>query len=143
MNKQELADTVELIYAMWNKELPNDPDRLKTVYRAWDRILSDCPQNGVLTAAERLALSEPYLPTPGTIKAEYLRTQPGAAPTPAEAWNQYIRLRDSVNAGTHDPTVADIHPRLAKTIAAVGYNLSTNDDRRHFTTTYLTTLDSL
>lgn len=138
MTKQELAETVELIYAMWNKELPHDPERLKTVYRAWGRLLLDHPQDDILNAAERLATRHEYLPTPGTIKTEYQRLQPGAPPTPTEAWNQYTRLRDTINAGTHNPTVAEIHPRLAKTINAVGYNLHTNDDRRHFTNTYET-----
>ena len=139
MTKEELVETVNLIHAMWNKEPPTDPDRLKTLYRAWSRLLLNCPQEGILTAAETLAHHEQYLPPPGMIRAEYERTQPGAAPTPAQAWNQYVALRDAVNTGTHNPTTTTIHPRLQKTITQVGYSLSTNDDRRHFTATYQTT----
>lgn len=142
MTKEELVETVNLIHAMWNKEPTSDPDRLKTLYRAWSRLLLDCPQDGILTAAETLARHEQYLPPPGMIRAEWERRQPDAAPTPAQAWNQYVALRDAVNAGTFDPTAANIHPRLQKTIAQVGYSLSTNDDRRHFTATYLTVGDS-
>lgn len=138
MTKEELVETVNLVHAMWNKDLGNDGEKATLVYRAWGRLLKDCPQDGILQAAERLNMREEYLPTPGALKSEYQRTVRGAAPTPAQAWNQYVALRDAVNAGTHNPTVADIHPRLRKTIAAVGYSLSTNDDRRHFTATYWT-----
>lgn len=139
MNKEELTETVEIIYAMWNKELPNLPDNQKNVYRAWHRILADTPKDEILKAADRLATREQYLPTPGMIKAEYLRTLPDAPPTAAQAWNQYTHIRDTVNAGTIEPT--NIHPKLQTIIQQVGLNLHTNADRLHFTETYNATVN--
>lgn len=136
MTKEELVETVNLVHAMWNRDVGNDGNRATLLYRAWGRVLKDCPQDEILRAADRLNVREEYLPTPGALKREYLGSLPDAAPSAAQAWNQYVALRDAVNAGTHDPTVADIHPQLRKTITAVGYTLSTNDDRRHFTATY-------
>lgn len=139
MTKEELTEVVEIVYAMWNKELPNLPDSQKNIYRAWHRLLADAPKDGILQAADRLAIREQYLPAPGMLKAEYLRTLPDTAPTPAQAWNQYIRIRDAVNAGTTQHDVA-IHPRLQAVIQQVGLTLHTNDDRRHFTETYNATV---
>ena len=132
MTKEELVSTVEIVYAMWNKEVPHNPS---TLYEAWGRILKDCPKDGILKAAEKLSLTETFLPTPGNLKSTYMRTLPDAPPTAAQAWNEYCRIRDQVNSGTH--TMNNIHPRLQATIRQVGLNLSTNDDRRHFTETYL------
>jgi hypothetical protein len=139
MTKEELTEVVEIIYAMWNKEIPNLPDSRKNMYIAWFRVLNDTPKDGILQAADRLAVRETYLPAPGMIKAEYLRTLPEAPPTAAQAWNQYVRIRDAVNAGTTQHDVV-IHPRLQATIQQVGLNLHTNDDRRHFTETYSATV---
>ena len=141
MTKEELTEVVEIIYAMWNKELPNLPDSQKNIYRAWHRILADTPKDAILQAADRLAIREQFLPPPGMIKAEYLRHLPDAPPTAAQAWNEYIRIRDSVNAGTMD-TGTTIHPRLQAVIQQVGLSLHTNDDRRHFTETYSATVGS-
>lgn len=134
MTKEELITTVEIVYAMWNKEVPHNPS---TLYEAWGRILKDCPKDSILKAAEKLSLTETFLPTPGNLKATYMRTLPDAPPTAAQAWNEYCHIRDQVNSGTH--TTNNIHPRLQATIKQVGLNLSTNDDRRHFTETYNTT----
>ena len=134
MTKNELISVVDTVYAMWNRELPLDPELL---YNAWGRILKDCPKDGVLDAVDRLALTEAFMPPVGMIKAEYQRLLPNATPTASQAWNEYCRLRDAVNSGTHD-TVTDLHPRLQATIRQVGLNLHTNDDRRHFTETYNT-----
>jgi hypothetical protein len=134
MTKEELVETVELVYAIWNKDMPQNADSLKTLYKAWARVLLDAPKDGILEAADRLALINQYLPTPGTLKQEWLRTEPGAAPTPTQAWNQYCAIRDAVNAGTHTPH--QVHPRLQAAINQCGLSLHTNDDRRHFTQTY-------
>lgn len=135
MNKEELAEVVEIVYAMWNKELPNLPDSKKNIYRAWNRVLNDMPKDGILEAADRLAVREQFLPPPGMIKAEYLRCQPDAPPSAAQAWNEYCRIRDAINSGTATADM-DTHPRLRATIQQTGLNLHTNDDRRHFTETY-------
>ena len=137
MTKEELISTVEIVYAMWNKDIPHNPS---TLYEAWGRILKDCPKDGILKAAERLSLTETFLPTPGVLKANYLQSLPDAPPTAAQAWNEYCRIRDQVNSGTH--MMQNIHPRLQSTIQQVGLNLHTNDDRRHFTETYNSVAES-
>lgn len=136
MNKKELAEAVELIYAMWNKEIPTNIDARTMTYRAWNTILGDLPYDEIIEAAKRLTTKETYLPTAGTIRTEHRRTTT-QEPTPAQAWNQYTSIRDAINSGTtqYQPP----HPRLQKTIQQVGLNLHTNDDRRHFTETYNTT----
>jgi len=134
VTKDELIEAVDLIYAMWNKDLPTLPDQQKNMYRAWSRLILDCPKNDILQAADRLALTHPYLPTPGTIRAEYNRIQPGSSPSPSQAWNQYTQIRDAINSGNQSPIQP--HPKLAATIRQTGLNLHTNDDRKHFTQTY-------
>ncbi|MBM3913698.1 MAG: hypothetical protein FJ351_04565 [Sphingomonadales bacterium] len=135
MNKQELTETVELIYAMWNKELPVNIEAKKMTYRAWNIIIGDLPQTEVIEASKRLTSKETYLPTAGLIRTEH-RRMTIKEPTAAQAWNQYTHIRDAINSGTtqYEPP----HPRLQKTIQQVGLNLHTNDDRRHFTETYNT-----
>ena len=32
---------VDLAYALWNKELPNDPDQKKLTYKSWHLVLVD------------------------------------------------------------------------------------------------------
>ena len=63
MNKEELTEVVEIVYAMWNKELPSLPDAQKNVYRAWHRVLADTPKDGILEAADRLATIEKFIVT--------------------------------------------------------------------------------
>jgi len=135
MNKTELAEIVELIYAMWNKELPTNVEAKTMTYRAWNTVIGDLPKTEILEAAKRLTARETYLPTAGLVRTEH-RRMTTKEPTPAQAWNQYTAIRDAVNSGTtqYQPP----HPRLQKTIQQVGLNLHTNDDRRHFTETYNT-----
>ena len=136
MTKEELTQVVETVYAMWNKELPYSDSARLTVYNAWALILHDDPKDQIIKAATRLAHHETFMPSPGMIRAEYLKTLPDAPPTASQAWNMYTRIRDAVNSGAVDTTTR-IHPRLQATIQQVGLNLHTNDDRRHFTETYL------
>lgn len=130
MNKNELTDIVGTAYGMWNKELPMLQEDREAVYRGWWSLLAPYDVATVAETLQKLSRTHQYLPSVGIIVNHLI-----GDPTPAEAWNTYTRLRDSINNGTASPDT-DIHPRLQATIKKVGMNLHTNDDRKHFTETY-------
>lgn len=136
MDKKQLAEVVEVVYAMWNKELPVGIEARKSTYRAWHILLSEYEEQDIIDAAKRLAQREQFLPTPGMLVTEH-RQFTTKEPTPHQAWSHYTQIRDAVNSGTTQYTPP--HSKLQKTIQQVGLNLHTNDDRKHFIEIYTTT----
>jgi|LauGreDrversion4_2_1035121.scaffolds.fasta_scaffold1013465_2 hypothetical protein len=134
MNKKELTDIVGTAYGIWNKELPMLQEDREAVYRGWWMLLSPYEVATVEETLQKLSRTHQYLPPTGIILNHLI-----GDPTPSQAWNIYCRLRDSINNGTASPDTI-IHPRIQQTIQQVGMNLHTNDDRRHFTETYNSTL---
>lgn len=135
MNNEESTNIVDLAYALWNKELPNDPNKRSTIYKAWDFLIQDCPHNEIELTLVKLNKTERFLPTPGTVWEHWQQTQPDAEPTAAQAWNLYCHLRDTINSGTAQPDT-HIPVKLQQVIRTVGLNLTTGADRTHFTETY-------
>jgi hypothetical protein len=135
MDKKQLAEVVEIVYGMWNKELPVNIESRKLTFRAWQLLLGDLEEQDIIDAAKRLAQKEHFLPTPGMLVTEHRRFTT-KEPTPHQAWSHYTHIRDAVNSGTTQ--YSPPHPRLQKTIQQVGLNLHTNDDRKHFIEIYTT-----
>jgi len=133
--KANTTKIVDLAYTLWNKELPNNPDQNKAVYRGWHLVLGGCPYEEIEAILVKLNKTERYLPTPGTIYEHWEQTQPNAEPTAAQAWNTYCHLRDTINSGTAQPD-QHITEKLKQVIKIVGLNLSTGADREHFKQTY-------
>ena len=133
--KANTTKIVDLAYTLWNKELPNNPDQNKAVYRGWHLVLGGCPYEEIEAILVKLNKTERYLPTPGTIYEHWEQTQPNAEPTAAQAWNTYCHLRDTINSGTAQPD-QHITDKLKQVIKIVGLNLSTGADREHFKQTY-------
>ena len=133
--KANTTKIVDLSYTLWNKELPNNPDQNKAVYRGWHLVLGGCPYEEIEAILVKLNKTERYLPTPGTIYEHWEQTQPNAEPTAAQAWNTYCHLRDTINSGTAQPD-QHITEKLKQVIKIVGLNLSTGADREHFKQTY-------
>jgi len=133
--KANTTKIVDLAYTLWNKELPNNPDQNKAVYRGWHLVLGGCPYEEIEAILVKLNKTERYLPTPGTIYEHWEQTQPNAEPTAAQAWNTYCHLRDTINSGTAQPD-QHIADKLKQVIKIVGLNLSTGADREHFKQTY-------
>lgn len=135
MNPAETTALVDMAHALWNKDLPVNPDQTKLVYRAWHLVLHDCAYEELETTLVKLNRTEKFLPTPGLVYQNWEQTQPHADPTAAQAWNMYCHIRDTVNSGTAQPdTVIPI--KLQQVIKSLGLNLSTGADRTHFTDTY-------
>ena len=133
--KANTTKIVDLAYTLWNKELPNNPDQNKAVYRGWHLVLGGCPYEEIEAILVKLNKTERYLPTPGTIYEHWEQTQPNAEPTAAQAWDTYCHLRDTINSGTAQPD-QHITEKLKQVIKIVGLNLSTGADREHFKQTY-------
>jgi hypothetical protein len=134
-SKADTTKVVDLAYTLWNKELPNDPDQRKLVYRAWHLVLQDCGYEQLEPVLVKLNRTERFLPTPGSVYEHWQQTQPDAEPTAAQAWNMYCNIRDTVNSGTANPDT-HIPVKLQQVIRTVGLNLTTGADRTHFTETY-------
>lgn len=134
-SKSDTTKLVDLAYTLWNKELPNDPDQRKLVYRAWHLVLQDCPYDQLEPVLVKLNRTERYLPTPGSVHEHWQQTQPDAEPTATQAWNTYCHIRDTVNSGTAQPDT-HITEKLKQVIRIVGLNLTTGADREHFKQTY-------
>ena len=134
-SKADTTKLVDLVYTLWNKELPNDPDQKKLVYRAWHLVLQDCPYDQLELILVKLNRTERFLPTPSMIHEEWQQTQPDAEPTATQAWNLYCHIRDTVNSGTAQPDT-QIPVKLQQVIRIVGLNLTTGADRDHFKQTY-------
>lgn len=133
--KANTTKIVDLAYILWNKELPNNPDQNKAIYRAWHLVLKGCPYEEIEAILVKLNKTERYLPTPGTIYEHWQQTQPDAEPTAAQAWNTYCHLRDTINSGTAQPD-QHIPEKLKQVIKIVGLNLTSGADREHFKHTY-------
>ena len=134
-NKDETTKLVDLAYTLWNKELPNDPDQKKLVYRAWHLVLQDCGYDQLEPVLVKLNRTERFLPTPGSVYEHWQQTQPNAEPTASQAWNLYCHIRDTVNSGTANPDT-HIPAKLQQVMRIVGLSLTTGADRTHFTETY-------
>lgn len=133
MTKQELAEIVDTIYALWNQEPPANN---KTLYEAWWTMLKDLPANTVRQAATQLATLDHYMPRPGTLRRHTITlTGITPPPTPIEAWNTLQQLTEATNNGTYQPQ--QLHPALQATIQKTGTRLHTNGDRDQFTKTYI------
>ena len=134
-SKADTTKLVDLAYTLWNKELPNDPDQRKLVYRAWHLVLQDCGYEQLEPVLVKLNRTERFLPTPGSVYEHWQQTQPDAEPTAAQAWNMYCNIRDTVNSGTANPDT-HIPAKLQQVMRIVGLSLTTGADRTHFTETY-------
>jgi len=135
LTKAVTTRVVDLAYALWNKELPNDPDQRKLTYKSWHLVLRGCPYEEIEAVLVKLSRTERYLPTSGLVYEHWLQTQPGAEPTASQAWNTYCHIRDTVNSGTAKPD-QHITDKLKQVIKIVGLSLSTGADREHFKQTY-------
>ena len=134
-SKADTTKLVDLAYTLWNKELPNDPDQRKLVYRAWHLVLQGCGYEQLEPVLVKLNRTERFLPTPGSVYEHWQQTQPDAEPTAAQAWNTYCHIRDTVNSGTANPDT-HIPAKLQQVMRIVGLSLTTGADRTHFTETY-------
>ena len=134
-SKADTTKLVDLAYTLWNKELPNDPDQRKLVYRAWHLVLQDCPYDQLEPVLVKLNRTERFLPTAGSVYEHWQQTQPDAEPTASQAWNLYCHIRDTVNSGTATPDT-HIPVKLQQVMRIVGLSLTTGADRTHFTETY-------
>ena len=135
MTKDECKDLVQLVHAMWSKEMPANLDLHKTIYKAWWLVLQESPYNQLEAILVKLNKTERFMPTPGTVWEHWQQTQQDAQPTATQAWNLYCHIRDTVNSGTAQPDTV-IPVKLQQVIRIVRLNLSTGADRTHFTETY-------
>lgn len=141
MNKEELVDIVERVYASWNQQLPAVDKKYRAVMNAWWQILANLNKTDVEDTITHLVLADkPHMPRPGTIYRHTIRTTNNFnPPEPAEAWDQFRQAAEAANNGTHTGNTP-IHPLVTTTITQLGgtssYRLHTNGDREHFLNTY-------
>ena len=140
MQKDELIEVVERIYASWNQQLPAVEKRYKAIMSAWWQILANLDKTDVDNTVNNLILEDsPWMPRPGTIYRQTIRaTNDYNPPTPAEAWDQLRQAAEAAHNGNYTNIV--IHPTVHTVIEQLGgtnaYRLHTNGDRELFTHTY-------
>jgi len=138
LTKQELCELVERVYASWNQQVPASTQ--KDIYNAWWRILKDLEAEPCERAVDLLVIQDSYMPRPGAVYREAIKTIHGwNPPTELEAWEQFRRMADAAHTGnTIDP--GQISPEVREVVSTLGggrtYNLHTNGDRELFLNTY-------
>lgn len=138
MTKEQLKQLADRCYASWNQTVPTA--QAKTVYNAWWTLLHDLEHTETEKTLTQLAVTETYMPRPGTIRKNTVTRQNNWNPlTKGEAWTQFRKMADAAHTGTTATT--DTIDRLVKTTAArlggsAAYNLHTNGDRELFFIVY-------
>lgn len=134
MNKTELVDVVDRVYASWGQQI-NLKDQ-KHVYEAWFRILFDLPKDVVDSVVDELVIDNSYMPRPGAVRRRAVDLTSGEdlIPSGAEAWQQFRRAAEAAHSGNQTNNIT--HPLVSQTVKALGgvsaYNLHTNGDREMF-----------
>lgn len=148
MNKTELTEIVDRVYATWNKVI-NKEDQ-KTVYNAWWMVIQHLDADSCHAEISRAAISDKYMPTPGAIyrsvclKSLYSSGDYDAPPSAEAAWSILQRLGAASARGEF--VQESLHTCVRMTIEALGgtsaLSLHTNGDRRSFEELYNRTVQS-
>lgn len=138
MTKQELCELVERVYASWNQQVPASTQ--KDIYNAWWRILQHLDHEVCNRAVDILVIQDSYMPRPGAVYREAVKTIHGwNPPTELEAWEQFRRMADAAHTGNNINT-SEISPEVREVVSSLGggraYNLHTNGDRELFLNAY-------
>ncbi len=133
MNKNDLKDLVDQVYALWNQSVP--VASAKITYEAWMAMLGDLDHKECQEAVTTLAALDSYMPRPGAIRRKVIDLRGTETPPSAiEAWTQLRRIMETVNAGTYSPE--PMHEAVSEAARRIGTNLHTNGDREQFIKMY-------
>lgn len=138
MTKNELVEIVDRIYATWNQVVPQSS--AKSIYDAWWRVIGDLTLEECHQAVDSLAVSDIYMPRPGTLRktCTFQNNQYGQAPSPPEAWATLQKL--GVASARGEVIQESLHECVSKAISLLGgtsaLGLHTNGDRNSFTELY-------
>lgn len=144
MTKNELVELVDRVYASWNQVVPQSS--AKVIYEAWWRLLSDLNQEECHQVVDSLAISDSYMPRPGSIrKLTILRYSSVSQPPSAqEAWATLQKL--GVASAKGEYLQVSLHECVSQAISLLGgtaaLGLYTNGDRTSFTELYNTVVDT-
>lgn len=139
MTKAEIVDLVELAYASFRAEFPEEDSKQAAVWRAWHEILGDTEYEEAKRALMTAAVSSPFMPRPGEIRRSIINGRIGMTQfdAPYVAWGKWLTLSREVNSGM--PPSVEVSPALAKTVKLLGesaYGMHTNGDREVFCQVY-------
>lgn len=139
MNKEELVELVDQVYASYRVEQPVGEDDIKVLLNAWYDLLHDLELADVRRAFRQLAVTKEFMPRPGELRRLTIDMTTKIPPfdDPYVAWGKWMTLTQEVNSGM--PPSIEVSEALAKTVQALGqasYNMHTNSDREVFCKTY-------
>jgi hypothetical protein len=139
MTKEEIVDLVELAYASFRVEFPEEDSKQAAVWRAWYELLGDVEYSEAKKALMVFAVSGPFMPKPGEIRRSAINTRIGITQfdAPYVAWGKWLTLSREVNSGM--PPSMEVSPALSKTVKLLGesaYGMHTNGDREVFCQVY-------
>jgi len=133
MDKNELKDLVRTAFALFNQTLyAADQD---ITFKSWFSVLRDLQFEDCRQALETCAISDKFMPTPGSLRRHVI-TQKEGIPTEHQFWSYIQAGIKARNEGTTIKTRKEIaeHEIVLKTIEEIGpdvvWGLHTNGDRQ-------------
>jgi hypothetical protein len=144
MNKAELQQLVDQVYATYNQQL-YEVDK-KNVYRAWYDLLNDLEYEETINAFLELAVYETFMPKPGQLRRTVIDARTGEPPhpDPYSAWGIFVGAQKDAHFGTQTNVPKPI--ALQKTLERLGssaYDMHTNGDREVFIKTYTAVVEEM
>lgn len=146
MNRRELVQLVDQVFATYNSPLPSEEAKLKTLYTAWFDLLHDLDYQEAKAAFLQLAVNATYMPRPGDIRRSTINRRTKSRPfdQPLVAWGKWMTVTREVNSGM--PLSVEISEALRSTVKLLGeasYAMHTNSDREAFCRTYEKVVEEL
>jgi hypothetical protein len=140
MDKAELANLVDQVFATYNQELPmDDKSRVQLIYKSWYDLLHDLSYADCKEAFLILATTSTFMPKAGEIRRSTInrRTKIGESDEPIIAWGKFQRIMEDANAGVMNQQ--ELQEPLIQTVRKLGAaaaGMHTNGDREHFIRVY-------
>jgi len=138
LNKNELKDLVQQVYATYNQKLLIVDEQV--IYRAWFELLHDLEYEDAKRGFIRLATHEKFMPRPGDVRRATIDMQTKIPPflDGYSAWGIFTSVIREVNSGaqTERPPFDEALRNTLKELGESAYNMHTNGDREVFVRVY-------
>jgi hypothetical protein len=140
MDKAELANLVDQVFATYNQELPlDDKSRVQLIYKSWYDLLHDLSYADCKEAFLILATTSTFMPKAGEIRRSTINrhTKIGETDEPIIAWGKFQRIMEDANAGVmNQQELQEALILTVRKLGAAGAGMHTNGDREHFIRVY-------
>lgn len=118
MTMDEVVIAFKTVRDAWNLEI--HPMRERDLLNVWWRYLHDLDAAAVMRAVDRFVISgQRYAPRPGELRRETIDEETeGAAPSPEEAWSEFLDVRQAWATGSLPPSTT--HAAVLATVKLLG-----------------------